>query len=747
MFSDITTSNKKFGTFLGVFLPSILTFLGLIMYLRLSWVVGNLGLGGTILLVLVASLITFISALSAAAIATNKIEAGGVYYIVSRSFGLETGGAIGIAFYISRVFSVTFYSLGLAESILVFWPEGAWGPMPSYAISLLTALIIFSITYLASKSIQLALKAQIPIFILVMLSVLALVIGVFAHGLQAPEWEPTYRTANGGFWLVFAVFFPGVTGFLTGVSLSGELREPGRSIPRGTIAAILFGTLIYVIILIMLAVSAKISSNELADPDLGLQIWSKVALFGGWLIYPAAWGAILSSAISSILSGPRLLRSLSLDGSLPKVLSKLSKNGQPATATWITGGIALLLVFLGDLHTVAKYVTFVFLTLYTVINLVAALEKLVAEPSFRPKFHIPWYISMTGAVGALVAMFLINPLAATIALVLELSFYFYLKKRALEQQWGDINAGIWVQLARFALLRMNQRTLGARNWRPLLLVFVKDIHERIELVKLAAALGQNSGVLTVSKLVYEHDADSIDQIDQISLKMKKDLRSYGLEAFCEVNIVRSIPRGIFNIARGHGIAGLKTNTVIFGWSGTLEGDIQQLKIIRRLATARKNILLVKFNDHDSWKEKKHQQIDIWWSGHEHNGDLMLILAYMLKLNREWSYAQINIRAVVETIEEQELLSKGIEKSIESARIPASIDVFLKHDDHFPEILARKSKNADVSILGLRSTKEGLEEEHARKLQELSRVGKIVIFMQNNSVKEKLPVLLTVTGKS
>jgi amino acid transporter len=737
-------ATKKFGTFLGVFLPGILTFLGLVMYLRFGWVLGNLGLGGTLAAVAIASLITFITALSAASIATNiRVGVGGVYYIVSRSFGLQTGGAIGIAFYISRTLSITFYAFGLAESILLLWPTAVLGAMPAYAVPLLTALIIITVTLVASKSTALALQAQVPIFILVLLSIVALIIGVFQGELRAIEWEATYRTVTADFWVVFAVFFPGVTGFLAGISMSGDLKDPAHSIPRGTITSLIAGTLIYMIIPVLLAVTAKISYEEMADSGHGLQAWSQVAFLGGLIIYPAAWGAILSTTMSSILSGPRLLQSLSMDGSMPGILSRLSKSGQPAVATWVTGGIALLAVALGDLNTVAKYVTVIFLTLYVVINLVAAIEKLVAEPSFRPKFHVAWYLSLTGAIAALIVMYLISPLAMLIALGLELGFYFYLKKRALEQQWGDVNAGFWVQIARFALLRMNQRKVSARNWRPKLLVFVKDIHERIELVKLAAALGQNRGVLTVSKMVYEDDVDSMNHLEEIHQQMKEDLRSYGLEAFCEVNVVRSIHRGVFNITRGHGIAGLKTNTVIFGWSGTLEGDIQQLKTIRRLSVIRKNILLVKFNDHQTWLQKTHQQIDIWWSGHQSNGDLMLILAYMLQLNREWERAKINIRAVVETEAEQLLLASGIARSIEEARISASISVLLKGEERFPEIAARESQKADVAILGLQVTKEGEEETHARKLEEISNIAKTVIFMQNNSVEETLPILLKV----
>lgn len=232
-----TISKKKFGTFLGVYLPSTLTVLGLIMYLRFGWVVGNVGLPLTIAMVILANIITFITGLSAAAIATNiKVGVGGVYYLISRSLGLETGGAIGIAFYISRTLSITFYAFGLAELMLLFWPVDTWGTMPGYAIPLATALIIIAITFASGKSAELVLKFQVPMLILVVLSILSLMIGVFSSELRMPEMSPTYRTLpDGSFWVIFAVFFPGVTGFLAGIAMSGDLKTPGKSIKLGTI--------------------------------------------------------------------------------------------------------------------------------------------------------------------------------------------------------------------------------------------------------------------------------------------------------------------------------------------------------------------------------------------------------------------------------------------------------------------------------------------------------------------------------
>ena len=735
---------KKFGTFLGVYLPSTLTVLGLIMYLRFGWVVGNLGLSLTVFIVILANVITFITGLSAAAIATNiKVGIGGVYYLISRSLGLETGGAIGVAFFISRTLSITFYAFGLSELMLIFWPVELWGTMPGYAIPLLTAIIIILITLASGKSADLVLKFQVPMLILVVLSILALIAGVFMNELRMPELSPAYRTVSpeGGLWIVFAVFFPGVTGFLAGIAMSGDLKTPGKSIKQGTIYSVFTGLGVYLLIPVLLSISAAVSLENMADETYGLQSWIDIAFLGGLFIYPAACGAILSSAIGSVLSGPRVLQSLSIDGLAPKFLSRVSKTGQPTIATWITGAIALAAVALGDLNTVAKFVTVLFLTLYVIINLVAAIENLVAEPSYRPSVKIPWYVSLIGALGSLFVMYLISIPALVLAFLLEAGFYLYFKKKALEQQWGDVNAGMWMKIARFSLLRMNKYNVRSRNWRPIILLFSKNIGERIELVKLAAAFGQDRGILSISKLVFGSDRPDRKERKRMKEEMISEVNSFGLETFCEVNEVEDLNSGILNVSKGHGIAGLKTNTIMFGWSVSLSDNVNQLRILRSLSQMGKNIVVAKFNDHENWKVSNHQNIDIWWGGADNNGDLMMILAYMLTLNPEWQHARINIREVIDHPGQQSGISDAITRSLKEARIEADIEVIIKRGRSFPEILKDYSSESDIVMLGLKYTEIGEEEEHSLKIDQLSSVGKVCVFVQNNTLEEAFPVLL------
>ncbi len=736
--SDSKASANKFGTFLGVYTPSILTILGLIMYLRFGWVVGNVGLAMTIVTVVLASSITFITGLSASAIASNiKVGVGGEYFLISRSLGLEPGGAIGIPLYLCRTLSVTFYCFGLAEALLILWPAD-WGELPSYGIQLFAAGLIVLVTLLSGKSASLALKAQIPIMVLVGLSILALVAGVLSHDLNAPIWKPSYATAPEGYWYVFAVFFPAVTGFTAGIGMSGDLKNPRTSIPVGTMGAVVSGVIIYLIIPLLLSVTALLTIEDLTNPDAGLQTWTRVALFGGILIYPAVWGAILSSAFGSILGGPRVLQALSMDGLAPKFLSKLSKTGQPTIATWVSGAIALAAVALGELNTVAQFVSVLFLTLYVAINLSAAIETLVDEPSYRPQIKVPWYVSMLGAVGAIGVMYLISPIACLVALGLEVLLLSWLRSRALEQRWGDVMAGFWMNLSRYSLLQLDKRKIHPRNWRPLMILFVKDIDKRIELVRLAAALGQNQGILTIAQLVFKSQGVISGTIRRnMEMDMSIELKKHGLEAFCEVHTVEELHNGIKYISKGHGIADMRTNTVVFGWSEGKDGQLQQLKIIREIGINGKNIILVRFRTILPIKAKS---IDLWWGGQENNGNLMLLLAYLLKLNDEWKDAQITIRSMVSSEEDKRIMERGIIKLLPAARIQASVRIEVSNES-FISVLHEKSGDADIVFLGLSKIIEGNEGKLASTIDKYSRSLNVTVLVQNNESVSAVPNLL------
>ena len=723
-----------------MYTPSVLTILGLIMYLRFGWVVGNVGLGWTMVIVLMASLITFITGLSASAIATNiQVGVGGEYYLISRSLGMETGGAIGIPLYFCRTLSVTFYCFGLAEAILVFWPQD-WGEVPSYGIQALAIFFILFVTLLSGKSAALTLKSQIPIMILVGLSILALIVGVMINETHAPLMEANYQTADEGFWYVFAVFFPAVTGFTAGIGMSGDLKNPRKSIPKGTLGAVVTGALIYLIIPILFAITGLLTLEQLTDQEYGLKTWTSVALLGGILVIPAVWGAILSSAFGSILGGPRVLQALSMDGLAPKRLSKLSKTGQPTNATYLTGAIALVAVALGALNTIAQLVSVLFLTLYVTINFSAALESIVAEPSYRPRIKVPWYVSILGALGAVGVMFLISPWACLVALCIVAGLYIWLRSRSLEQQWGDVSAGFWIKVVRYGLLQLKTRQIHGRNWRPIMLIFVNDVEKQLSLIKLAELLGQNHGVLTLAHLVKSDDDVLFEENRGIlESEMQQKIAHHGFQAFCEVHSVLDFHEGFVEIAKGHGLAGLRTNTVLFGWSEGKEKQIKELMAIRALREKGKNIIVCKFT---SGLTQRGKQIDLWWGGQQNNGDLMLLLAYLLKLNPQWENATLRILSLVRDDDQKRKLKKGITKLLPRTRIQAEVHVLVS-DATFMDMLHQQSVNSDIVFLGLPNSSGGGEEEIARKMDVLCSGLRTTVFVQNNSMSHSIPILLKV----
>lgn len=726
--SNVETA-PKFGTFLGVFTPSVLTILGLVLYLRIGWVVGNLGLPETILIVLIASSITFITGLSASAIATNiKIGVGGEYFMISHSLGLEFGGAIGIPLYLCRTLSLTFYSFGLAEGVSLMATRWV-GQMPEYAVPAIAATIIVAVTALSGKSASLALKMQIPIMIAVAVSIAALIIGAVSSGFRAPEMVSTYRTAPQGFWYVFAIFFPAVTGFTAGIGMSGDLKDSKKSIPRGTLLAVITGAVLYVLVPVVFSVTNAVGFEELAQP--GVEAWITTAFLGSLLVFAGMWGAILSSAFGSALTGPRVLQALSEDGLAPKFLSRLSSKGQPTIATWITGLIALSAVLLGSLNAVAQFVTILFLTLYVIINFSAAIEKLVRDPSYRPTINVPWFVSILGSLGAVFVMLLLNPLACVSAIIIEVIIYLALRRKSLKKRWGDVRAGFWFALTRHALIKLESHSIDPRNWRPIITVFTEEIEEEIDIVYLASCFNQKRGVVTACQILEGQISKDYYDIDKIENHMRDVLKEHNIQAFCEVNVAPEFVVGAIDVTQNNGLGNLRSNTVMFGWpNDDVKLDLM-LMIMRTISRIGKSTVITKLKDLKS--RGFYRQIDIWWGGMENNGDLMLLLAHLLSMNPKWREAKIVLRSIVNDPAQKAETEASLAETISSVRIKAIGEVIVRDPEmSIAETIRKHSREADITFMGLMLPECGHEYEYSKKLIELSEGLQSVVFVRNAS---------------
>lgn len=713
----MNTSNRgKLGAFLGVFTPTMLTILGVIMYLRTGWVVGNAGLLPTLAIVLLANGITLITALSVSAVATNmRVGTGGPYYIISRSLGIEIGGALGVPLFLSQTLSVTLYSFGLAESLRFVWPDVPVAP--------LAAVTIVAVTLLTVRGATVALKLQIPIMIAVGLSLISLVAGTSFEG-KVPQFWGDYAGVDGGFWKVFAIFFPAVTGVIAGVALSGDLDNPQQAIPRGTIAAVLVGFVIYLVLPVLLAFNA--TTDVLLNDPL---VWLGIAAVPV-LVLPGLWGAIFSSAVGSMLGAPRTLQALAEDSILPRWLTRMQlKGGESLVAIVVSSGIALIAVLLGDLNAVAMLVTMFFLTTYGMINLVAGLEQLIADPSYRPTLNIPWAVSLLGAAGCFWVMFVINPYACVAAVALEVSVWLWLKRRRMQGTWGDMRRGIWMSLARQSLLHLQHLPPNPRNWRPHLMVLSGDLHKRIEVLRFASWLNQDRGIMTVCNLV-EGDLDGEDPLVlQQEEEMRHFLEEREIAAFSEVNVVDDFESGVVHLAQANGIGQLGCNTLMFGWTDDPERMASYFRIMRRVSRLNLSMVICRLSPRATFDWKK--SIDIWWRGKHANGDLMLLLAYLLTLNHEWHDSQITVKSIASSETSRDAVEADLDRLLPSARIQARKQVILKPEgETVASIMARESAEAELVFLGLLEPDPGDEQEYGARLAEMTQSFSSVIFVRN-----------------
>ncbi len=705
------------GTFVGVFTPSILTILGVILYLRTGWVVGNVGLVGALAIIILANLITLATALSVSSVATNmEVGPGGAYYIISRSLGVEIGAAIGLPLFLAQAFSITLYAYGLAESLQYVWPD-----LPQMPVAALTVLLV---ALLAARGAGVALRLQLPIMAAIVLSVVVFFFGVARSMPQSVDlFEHVSDPA--GFWTVFAVFFPAVTGIMAGISLSGDLKNPTRSIPRGTIIAVLVGFVVYVAVAIALAIAA--SPRELvADP----LIWFTIAGGAAFLIFPGLWGAIFSSAVGSVLGAPRTLEALVHDRILPSgIAARLGKIEGPGVPLLIATAIAFAAVGLGGLNAVAPILTMFFLTTYGMVNLVAGLERLSGDPSFRPTMKVHWMVSLGGAGACFWAMFLINPLVAAIALLVELGIYLLVRRRALTARWGDARRSALVSLVRSTVLQLRRLPEDPRNWRPNVLMFTTDPEQDYETARFANWLVQDRGILTVSHLIQGSIADHVADLPEAVHDLNRSLERAGLTGFGEVEIVPDLGRGIVSVAQANGIAGIASNTVLFGWRERRDDMATVLNAIEELSLLHKSSVICR--PVSQRLAPTGRTIDVWWGGLQQNGDLLVLFAHLLSLDPGWRDATINIKSIATTEMMEERTVRSLDEMIRAARIGAQFEVIRKPEDEtILEIIHSRSQDADVVFLGLKEIGPDEAEDYVERLLQLMSGLRTVLFVRN-----------------
>ena len=688
---------RGLGTFAGVFTPSILTILGIILFRRMGYVVGSAGLGRALLIVAIANDISVLTSISLSAIATNiRVKGGGDYFIISRTLGVEFGGAIGLVLFLAQSVSIAFYSIGFAEVLvgLVPWTAPWLGP-------LIAALVIGVLFVFAWLGADWATRFQFVIMAVLFGALAAFFVGgisAWDAGLLRANWKPAPNAAP--FWAVFAVFFPAVTGFTQGVSMSGDLRDAGRSLPRGTFAAVGLSLVVYVAAAVVFA--GALPLHELAS-DYGAM--GRIATWE-WIILAGVFAATLSSAMASFLGAPRILQALAADRIFP-VLDPFAKGHgrarNPRRGVLLSAVIALVTVACGNLNAVASVVAMFFLLSYGLLNYATFYEAKAASPSFRPRFR--WFdqrLSLLGAAGCLGAMLAIQPAAALVSASILLAVYQYIKRTAGPARWADSSRSYMFQRVREHLFALAEGPEHPRDWRPQILALAGDDPHREPLLSFASWIEGESG-LTSAVTILEKDNGNLRErrLEQAG-RLAEQIRDLGLECFPLVIAADDLRSGFEILLQAYGVGPLKANIVLLNWleqtaaePGEERAYGRQLREAIRLG---RNLVVLQAAERD-WSRLEEipagrRRIDVWWWGGD-SSRLCLLLAYLMTRTPAWRDARI--RVVTEGDYGKGEALRRLEATLQEIRIEADSQVL---DPVTAEVVVQQSSDAAVVFLPL-----------------------------------------------
>ena len=699
---------KKLGTFAGVFTPTILTILGVIMYLRMGWVVGNAGFGGAILIIILAKMITITTGLSIAAIATNtRVGAGGSYALISRSLGLEAGSAVGIPLYLSQTLGGAMYISGFTEAWVALFPTH--DPMLT-GISVL--LLVLGISLLGA---QFAMRTQ---YIIMFVIVVSLVSFFSAQADMAPSITVWGNFSTAPFWAVFAIFFPAVTGIEAGAAMSGDLKDSKRSLPVGMLSAIVVSFFVYMAVAYFF--------DKLASPEALLSNNTIMMDVSRWRIAIAAGvlGATLSSALGSVVGAPRTLMAMGSDKVIPyyHIFSTKSKSGEPTYAIIFTSIAILVSLLLGDLNTIAPLLTMFFLITYATINLAVALQLGIGIPSFRPRFRVHIAIPIIGFLWALIVMFMVNPIFAGVAWLLIIVAYLIQVQRGIQAPWGDVRAGMFMAIAEWSARQSEKLKSHPKTWKPNIMVpvedplswnlrmgFLRDVIFPSGTLRLFSVNIVQDSVNTIIRSfsnrlfgrgpeVKEHSADRAEKESQL-LKLGAPLKEEGMFVTTSVIECQHFLEGISITAQVMRSMYFPPNIMFLSMSEDRSKDARLEDMIAMAVRERMGIAI--YSQHSKNALGSASDLNVWLRRSSPNKDLAILMA--IQLNRNWS-GQLRFITVVANEDEASRARSAQERLIDRARLPASTETVILIGN-FKDVLPL-APGADMNVFGISNELDG-----------------------------------------
>lgn len=723
-------SEATFGT-APVFFTAISTILGAILFLRFGYAVGNVGFVETLLIILFAHLVTIPTGMAIAEIATNqRVRGGGEYYIMSRSFGINVGASIGIALYLSQAISVAFYLIAFAEAFdpVFHWINATYDlHLVDKRIISLPAIFILS-TLMLYKGANMGMSTLYIVVAILAGSLISFFLGTPTDAMATSSFDILGRSAqHDDFFKVFAICFPAFTGMTAGVGLSGDLRDPKKSIPIGTLAATFLGMIIYVFIAYKLAHSA--TPDELAGD---YQIMEKISIFP-ILIPIGLAAATISSAIGSILVAPRTLQAIAKDRviavpSLTKWLAKGKKNsGEPFNATLVTSAIAIFFISLGNVDTVAQVISMFFMLTYGTICLISFLQHFAADPAYRPAFRSRWYISLLGFVLTVYLMFKMEPLYALISFLVMIGLYYSISlTRKHSEGVAKIFQGVIFQINRKLQIFLQASEKDSDNWRPSFICISRDFFKRPAAFDLMSWIAHRAGFGTflyfiegyLSKETTRKSKEVLERLVKISGMIKSNV-------FVDTMISPSFTSAVAQAIQLPSVSGKEINAIMFEYSRDEPTNLPEII---------DNIPLVKATDYDVCVLCSSQKgfgikrsIHIWITpGDIANGSLMILLGYVILGHPSWKRADMKISAVFPENEIADF-EQDLRTSITNGMLPITAQnielIEQRADVSIKKIINQRSQDDDLVMIGLKY--ESLKQRGTELFEGFEDIGNVL----------------------
>ncbi|KAM4566727.1 solute carrier family 12 member 9 [Odontesthes bonariensis] len=605
---------KKLSIFFGVVIPTLLSMFSVVLFLRIGFVVGQSGLYQAIAMFLVAYFIICMTVLSVCAISTNgALDAGGAYYMISRALGPEFGGSIGLMFFLANVCGSALFVLGLVEAIVDTFGVPQDGTLATSPYQILPSGYWWSLLYATGVALLCLLvclvgahiyaKATFIIFLVVMFVLGTIFISFFAvqpRTILLPSsssFNPATNgtgpgfptTANftgfkldtllGNLWAdytvdyttetmmtfatVFAVMFNGCTGIMAGSNMSGDLKNPSYSIPRGTITAVIFTFIIYNLLSVLVACSCD---RILLQRDYSflrdINIWNPFVTIG-------VYSSTLSAAMSNLIGASRILYALARDDLFGKVLSpakKTSRSGNPWVSVLISWFLVQLVLFSGKLNTIASIVTIFFLLVYAAVDLACLALEWASAPNFRPTFrYFTWHTCVLGIIGCVVMMFLINAIYASASIAFMLLLLLLIHYLSPTSSWGYISQALIFHQVRKYLLMLDVRKDHVKFWRPQVLLMVSNPRSSVGLVTFINDI-KKSGLYVLGHV----QLGDLDHLPSDPLQAQYDswlslVDQLNIKAFVNLTLADSVRHGVQHLLFISGLGGMRPNTLVLGF--------------------------------------------------------------------------------------------------------------------------------------------------------------------------------------